>query len=280
MAPDTEKGRVRKSFAGIVAAAVKGWTIGVDRTGNAATRTLVVGRTQSGKSTLVRRMVAGYSSLVVIDHKRQFELPRTIIVERSPALFRQTWPQRARRVIYRPDPYATKGADVAEVLTRVLTYGRTAVVVDEATNLCTQGWILPAYRRLITEGASLWIPVYSLTQRPVGVHNILLTEADDVFVFDLAGSGDREKVASFFGDELEDRSGEPYSFAYAGLSTAGRVVRCPPLELADPRPAAPSLEELRGPPDARQPVHGDVPRRGGDPRQQVRPVPVPGARAV
>lgn len=256
---------------------MKGWTIGIDRTGKAATRTLIVGRTQSGKTTLVRLLVSGYSSLVVIDHKRRFELPRTVVVENSPALFRQAWPQRARRVIYRPDPYAKRGADVAEVLARVIAYGRTALVVDEATNLCTQGWILPEYRRTITEGAALLIPVYSVTQRPIGVHNVLLTEADDVFVFDLAGAGDRDKVASFFGDELATRVGRPYEFAYAGLSTDGHIVRCPPLELADRRAMK---EEPRGSADARQPVHGDDPGRRGDPRQQVRPGQVPGARAV
>lgn len=256
--------------------------IGVDRTGAAATRTLIVGRTQSGKSTLVRRMVGGYSSLVVIDHKRQFELPRTLVVDGSPALFRQAWPQRTKRVIYRPDPYAKRGADVAEVLRRVIAYGRTAIVVDEASNLCTQGWILPEYRRTITEGASLFLPVYSITQRPVGVHNVLLTEADDVFVFDLAGSGDREKVASFFGDELVERIGRPYAYAYAGLSTDGRVIQCPPLELTDPHPVAASQPEgdSRGPTDPGQPVHGDDPRRRGDPREQVRPLQVPGPRPV
>lgn len=252
-------------------------TIGIDANGRGE-RILIVGRTQSGKSTLVARLVAGYSSLVIIDHKRQFSLPRAVVVE-GPAAFRQTWPQRARRVIYRPDPNAPRSADVAEVLTRILAYGRTAIVVDEAMNLCNAAWILPAYRRAITEGAAAIVPVYSVTQRPIGVHNVLLTEAEHVFAFDLAGSGDRAKLAAFFGDELEARPLERYAFAYAG---EGRVLRCRPLALTAPTPSRAPLVEAseNGAPDDRQPGDGDGPRDRGDPRLKVRPLPVPGAGPV
>lgn len=249
-------------------------TIGQDAAGR-ATRTLIVGRTQSGKSTLVQRLVVGYSSLVVIDHKRQFELPRAVVVDGLEA-FRQTWPQRARRVIYRPDPAAVRGADVELVIRRVLARGRTALVIDEAMELCTSGWILPAYKAAITQGAALLVPVYSVTQRPIGVHNVLLTEAEHVFVFDLAGEGDRAKLGAFYGAELVERPAVPYAFAFAG---DGRVVRCAPLDLAPAMSSAPAPTggNARGPSDARQPGDGDVPRHRGDPRIQVRPEPVPGS---
>ncbi len=252
-------------------------TIGRDANGNAE-RILIVGRTQSGKSTLVRVLVAGYSSLVVIDHKRRFELPRTVIVD-GPAAFRQTWPQRARRVIYRPDPHAKRGADVELVIERVLAYGRTALVVDESMELSTSGWILPAYKRAVTQGAALLVPVYSVTPRQIGVHNVLLTEAEHVFVFDLAGQGDRDKLAGYYGAELVDRPAAPYAFAYAG---AGRVVRCAPLHVSpDPSPASSTIGgSLDGPPDARQPGDGDGSRHRRDPRLEVHSEPLPGARPL
>lgn len=253
-----------------------GTIIGQDANGR-ATRTLIVGRTQSGKTTLVQLLVAGYSSIVVIDHKHRFELARAVTVE-GPAAFRQTWPQRARRIVYWPDPHARRSADVDEVLGRVLAYGRTALVVDEAMNLCNQGWILTAYRRAITEGAGLLVPVYSCTQRPIGIHNVLLTEAEHLFAFDLAGDGDRAKLAAFFGAELERRPAEPYAFTYAG---EGRVVGCAPLRLRpSPPPAAdPDRGRPHGPTDARQPVHGHDPRDRRDPGLEVRALQVPGARA-
>lgn len=252
-----------------------------------AERIVIFGRTQSGKTTLVKRLVAGYSSLVIVDPKRRFELARAVIVDGRPDAFAQTWPQRHRRVIYRPDPAAKRGEDVALVLARVRAYGRTAVVVDEAMEFSTSGWILPAYKALITQGAELQIPVYSLSQRPKGIHNVILTEAEHAFVFDLASAGDREKVAEFFGDGAVERPGVPYAFLYAGTHTAGEVLWIPPLELktADPRAAQPVNEPTDGgradaSPDAGKPGHGDLPRDDRNPREQVAAPTVPGRRPV
>lgn len=253
-------------------------TIGRDAAGR-ATRTLIVGRTQSGKTTLAQLLVSGYSSVVVIDHKRRFELSRAVVLE-GPAAFRQSWPQRARRVIYYPDHRAQRGADVDEVLGRILAYGRTAIVVDEAMELCNQAWILPAYKRAITQGAALLVPVYSVTQRPIGVHNVLLTEAEHLFAFDLAGEGDRAKLAAFYGAELAERPLEPFGFSYAG---DGRVVRCAPLVLSpnpSPAAAADGGSPPYGPPDARKSGHGDGPRDRRDPGLEVRARPLPGAGTV
>jgi hypothetical protein len=202
-------------------------------------RTLIVGRTQSGKTTLVRVLIAGYRSLVVIDPKHRFELARTVTIVGDPRVFAQTWPQRARRVIYRPSAEDPRHDDVGLVIRRVLAYGRTALVIDEAMELCTQGSILPAYKKAITQGAEIYVPVYSLTQRPVGVHNVLLTESEHFFIFDLPGEPDRTKMADFIGDGAGERVGEPYVFLYAGIASGGSVVRCPPVDLASvPRPAA------------------------------------------
>ncbi len=264
-------------------------TIGRDAQGR-ATRQLIVGRTQSGKTTLVQIMIAGYSSVVVIDHKRLFVLPRSVTVE-GLAAFRQTWPQRARRVVYRPDPAAHRGEDVGAVIDRVLAHrgcsgpdgepaSCTALVIDEAMELCNQAWILPAYKRAITQGAAKLVPVYSVTQRPIGVHNVLLTEAEHVFAFDLAGDGDRAKLAAFYGAELAERPAEPYAYAYAG---GGRVVRYRPLDLAPtPRPAAdiPTGGSASGAPDARKPRDGDGAFDRRNHRPQVDPGPVPGPRPL
>lgn len=256
--------------------------VGIDaRTGHAQ-RILVVGRTQSGKTTLVKQLVGGYSSLVVIDPKRRFELPGVVVVDRDPRLFAQTWPQRHRRVVYRPDPNAERSADAGLVIRRVLRYGRTALVIDEAMALCTQGWIQPDYKNAITQGAELLVPVYSLTQRPVGVHNVLLTEAEHFFVFDLQSATDRDKVADFVGDGAGERPRVAYGFLYAGVATDGRVVTCPPLTIADPRPIPVERDggARDGPVDDRQPGVSNGARGRRDPGPESDPEPLPGARAL
>lgn len=202
-------------------------------------RTLIVGHTGSGKTTLALRLIGGYRSLVVIDPKHRVTVPRAGIVVGDPRVFAQWWPQRTRRIVYRPDPRLKKHEDVDEVIARVLAYGRTCLYVDEAMEFSTQGGILPAYKRAITQGRELYVPVVSASQRPVGIHNTILTEAEHVFVFRLRSSDDREKMGKFYGDDAGEDVGPPYSFLYAGTATTGgAVIRCPPLDIgAEPRAA-------------------------------------------
>lgn len=194
-------------------------------------RVLIVGRTGSGKTTLARVLVGGYRNLVVIDPKWRFELPRTLTLY-SPADFRQVYPQRSTRIIFRPDPNALFD-QVDEVLGRVLTFGRTAINVDEALDLATATRIVPAYRRLVKTGRELLCPVISCSQRPTGLHNDVIAEAEHLFAFDLHLATDRAKVAGIGGDGLLEQPGEPYAFFYYGPATGGQVVRCPPLALPD-----------------------------------------------
>jgi len=201
-------------------------------------RAAIVGRTGSGKTTLARQLVGTYRNLVVIDPKWRFELARTMVVAGSAADFARLYPQRTTRLVYRPDPESSDHADVDAVIRRVLRYGRTCLCLDEAMDYATPSAILPAYRRALTQGRELLVPVVSLTQRPRAVHNTVLSEAEHLFVFDLQVASDRDKMADLAGDALRERILTPYAFAYYGPATGGHVVMCPPLRLPAP-PLAP-----------------------------------------
>lgn len=207
-------------------------------------RTLIVGHTGSGKTTLALRLISGYRSLVVIDPKWRVDVPRAGVIAGDPRVFAQWWPQRIRRVVYRPDPRARRHEDVDEVISRVLAYGRTCLYVDEAMELSTPGWILPGYKRAITTGRELYVPVVSASQRPIGIHNTVLTEAEHCFAFKLTATGDRDKLAAFYGDDAGEPVLEQYAFLYAGIRSGGIVLRCPPLDLgAGPRAATTPPEQ-------------------------------------
>lgn len=238
------------------------WTMGP------TDRVLIVGQTGSGKSTVARAMTQGYRSQVVIDPKHDEALARSITVY-SPAEFARVFPQRSTRILFRPDAGLDRGEDVDQVMARVERYGRTAVVVHEAMFYATAAWILPAYRRLQVAGRGRQIPVWSLSQRPMGLHNVLLSEATHVLVFDLALDGDRRKVAGIVGDGALIRPDRQFSFGYYGPQTGG-LVRCDPLEL-ERRPD--------DPPDTRKPGPGHRDEHGRDLRPQSAHADIPRARA-
>lgn len=211
-------------------------TIGPDE------RAVIVGRTGSGKTTLAKALVANLSALVVIDPKWRFTLPPdprrappTVVT--GARAFAQVYPQRALRVIYRPE-IGAKGDDVNEVIYRVFTVGRSTLLVDEAMWYADSNVILPAYQAALISGRESPLRVISCTQRPNTIHNTVLSESEHVFVFDLHLANDRKKVAGFVGDGGLERFTD-YGFGYFGPTTGGALIRCPPLTIvAEPRPAA------------------------------------------
>jgi hypothetical protein len=201
-------------------------------------RVLIVGRTGSGKSTLARALFYGSRQLVVVDPKHEEVLPRSVTVW-SAREFSQVYPQRTTRVLVRPDPEDPRSGELDDIIRRILRYGRTCLLLHETVDYATPTRILPALRRAQKTGRSLDLPVVSCSQRPIGLHNDIISEADHVFAFDLGLDGDREKIAGVGGPGFLERPSHEHGFLYWGhRTTGGRVVSCPPLVLpASPPPA-------------------------------------------
>lgn len=191
-------------------------------------RVVIVGQTGSGKSTLARRLVEGDRQLVVLDPKWEEELAGGLVV--PAAEFHRVWPQRSTRVVVRPDP-VRQGEDVDAVLARVLRYGRTRILMHEVVDYASATRVLPSLRRAAKIGRSLGVSLVLCSQRPVGVHNDVLAEADHLIAFRLLLEGDRQKVEGIIGEPLPRLTG--HAFAYWSPST--RLVHCPPI---DPGPPA------------------------------------------
>lgn len=209
-------------------------------------RVLIVGRTGSGKSTLARALFYTQRNLVVIDPKHEEIVPRSVLAS-SPAEFRALYPQRSTRIVFRPDPEDERATDLDEVIRRVLAYGNTCVLLHETVDYATPTRIVPALRRAVKTGRALNVPVVALSQRPIGLHNDVIAEADHVFAFDLGLDGDREKIAGVGGAGFLARPPEAHGFLYWGhRTTGGRVVACPPLQVTAAVPPQPADRPTEG----------------------------------
>lgn len=179
---------------------------------------LVAGRTGSGKTYLARKYLAWFPARVVaLDTKGTLQW--TEVPQQDLQLVRtleQLKRARARRVIYRPnwDEMTPEGYD--EFFWWCYAHGGPLVVwVDEAMSVCPSPFQMPEYyRAILTRGRELGVSAWSLTQRPTGIPQVILSESTHFFVFDLRLKQDREKLVFVTGaEELYELPGK-YRFWY------------------------------------------------------------------
>lgn len=174
-------------------------------------RAFVTGRSGSGKTYLATRWVVGWRSGIVVDPKHRLgraDLPGWELVLGFAAGL-AAWSPAHPRLIVRPVP-GDYGPDAGydQLAERILHTSRPGAGVgwydDEVVNAAPLGRIQAGLERLLGEGRGRWVPVVTGTQRPVGVHNKVISEANHLVIFQLLLDGDRRKLASFAGAELLD----------------------------------------------------------------------------
>lgn len=181
-------------------------------------RAFVCGRTGTGKSYLARRWVRAWRAGIAVDHKYNgippVEMPGWEVVQGF-GLALRAWGPAHPRLIVRPLP-ADLPDRYEQLALRVLAAGWTGWYDDEVMSVAPIGRLNPGLERLYGEGRARSCPVVVATQRPIGVHNKLLSEADHIVTFALQLEGDRKKLASFAGEELMDprRLDQRHSFAH------------------------------------------------------------------
>lgn len=174
-------------------------------------RAFVTGRSGSGKTYLATRWVTGWRSGIVVDSKHRLgraDLPGWELVLGFATALR-AWGPEHPRLIVRPLP-GDYGRDSPydALAERILLTSRPGAGVgwydDEVVNAAPLGRIQAGLERLIGEGRGRWVPVVTGTQRPVGVHNKVISESTYLVVFQLLLDGDRRKLANFAGEQLLD----------------------------------------------------------------------------
>ena len=174
-------------------------------------RAFVTGKSGSGKTYLATSWVRGWPAGIAIDPKHMLtgaDLPGWELVLGCDAACRVWGPQHPRLRV-RPIPGDVRpGGPYDRLATLVLMASRPGSSAgwydDEVLNAAPLGRISPGLERLIGEGRGRAVPVVLGTQRPIGVHNKVLSEANHLVVFRLVLDGDRAKLASFAGAQLLD----------------------------------------------------------------------------
>lgn len=170
----------------------------------------IIGPNGSGKSYLGLGYVGQMDSAIVHDPKQEIALEGFVVTSTPRDLL--VYP----RVIFRPDWLMdpVEAGDIAGWA--ALKRNGTCLYLDEAAMVAPGQRIGPWLRAAIITGRSLGVGVWAAMQRPMNVHNLLLSEAWVYLVSPFLLAGDKAKMAGLV-KNLEtfcNAEWPRYTFAY------------------------------------------------------------------
>lgn len=190
----------------------------------------IAARTGGGKTFIARKYLAGYQNVVCLDTKGTTvwpEVPGTIwdLGTKDEPKFKLKEPGenlsmvfhladlpkiKTPKIIYRP-VFEELTPDFYEEFFKWCYKRQNCIVwVDEAMSVSPTPYKIPEYyKAILTRGRERRTSVWSLTQRPSGIAQVIISESIHFFVFDLNLEQDRDKMASVTGcDEFMEKPGK------------------------------------------------------------------------
>jgi len=180
----------------------------------------VAGRTGSGKTFLARKYLSQYPHVVVLDTKGMTNWPEVPEKELSLVTkLEHLGDVDTPKIIYRPGWDEMTDEYYNEFFRWVYRRKNTIVWVDEAMSVTPNPHKIPDYyKAILTRGRERNTAVWSLTQRPSGIAQIIMSEATHFFIFDLNLPQDREKIVDVTGaTEIYQKPGK-YKFWYYNVA--------------------------------------------------------------
>ena len=112
----------------------------------------------------------------------------------------QAWSLGKTRIVYQP--YSSEMEDFETVCYYIFQKGNYTLILDEVTYVVKNAQTVTKwFGNIIRLGRGRNIGCVSLSQRPMDIPNIIISESQHIFAFYLALKSDREKVAGVVGDE-------------------------------------------------------------------------------
>lgn len=157
-------------------------------------RIFIAGKTGSGKTTLVKRVLYPmYTRRVFWDIKcENSDLLVNSSLCRSPAELASTIKKGKTSILYQPADISPE--DFNRVCEILFNTGNFALFVDEAATVTEPNWIEPWHNQIMIRGRSRGVGIVNVTQRPRACHNTLISEAEHFFIYRLQLETDVAKI--------------------------------------------------------------------------------------
>lgn len=170
----------------------------------------VFGMTQSGKTTMVKKVILPIYKqndirYVFHDMKRMNkDVPHDVIVH-NPKQLRQVINTR-KQILYQPD--SIKGDDWNAVCEIVHEKGNMVLVADEIYLIASRK-IEDGHKTILTQGAGRGIGMVNTSQRAKWLEETIFSESEHYFIFRLGHPGDANKIMDIIGfDFINADTGE------------------------------------------------------------------------
>jgi ABC-type oligopeptide transport system ATPase subunit len=177
-------------------------------------RTIVVGKTGSGKTTLAIRLLDLYQRVFILDSKGEVKLNNYIVCTTLDKV--QT--AKYNRIIYAPTASELLNKEtINDFFGYVYDQRDCCIYIDELLSITQHQFDLVYYlKAILTRGRSRNIACIMSTQSPMRLPHYVLSQAEYYYVFQLRLPQDRKKIYEITGlDEDKQRSLRKYEFLCA-----------------------------------------------------------------
>ncbi len=162
---------------------------------------IAIGKSGSGKSFLVNRLIRDKKRVVVFDTMAEYE---NVVTFTDRDKFLAFWQKHYRgnyRIAYQPERNpAFEIDDIAEL---VYLCGNVCFVIEEVTAFTTPNYISDQLAHCIQRGRHKNIEIIGTTQRPYGLHRLLTSQCRDIYTFNTNEPRDIAYLRDLLGSDIE-----------------------------------------------------------------------------
>jgi len=162
---------------------------------------LVIGKRGSGKSYLVKKMIAESQRLFVYDVMAEYN-KGVVFGPQSWAAMAALWRKSYRgnfRLIYRPIEDQKEMQTIAHL---IFALGNLTFVVEEIDTVA-QAYRIPwMFRYILRRGRHRDITLIGVTPSPYGIHRDLTRQAKEIYLFSTNEPRDKQYLSGLLGSEM------------------------------------------------------------------------------